>query len=348
MKAFVFRGKEKGGRIEEVPDPALRSGEVLIRVAACGICHTDLHYLDHGVPTGKEPPIVLGHEVTGFVDTLPQGHRGDLKTGDRVLVPSTWPCRLCPNCREGRETICERLVMPGNHADGGFAEYIAVPATECVVLPGSVDLLEASVVADALSTGFHAVRDRGRVRPGDRVVVFGCGGVGLSVVQCAVAAGASVWAVDKRASSLELARSFGATPIDAGGSASVEKEIRNATGGGADIAFEVIGLAATLHQGALSVRRGGRLVSVGYCPEDAPMPLWKVMFYELEIVGSLGCPRNAYAPLLAMIASGKLKIGPLVTNRYPLDGIERGFEALREGKGLRSIVVMDGACKELP
>lgn len=342
MKAFVFHGKEKGGRLEDVPLPAPGPGETLVRVAACGICHTDLHYLDHGVPPGKEPPVILGHEVTGWVESPPQGGANGLKPGSRVLVPSTWACRACPNCREGRETICERLVMPGNHVHGGFAEYIAVPAAECVALPDSIDLREASVVADALSTGFHAVRDRGRVRPGDRVAVFGCGGVGLSVVQCAVAAGAAVWAIDKREASLELARSFGARPIDAGAVPSVEKEIRKATGGGADIAFEVIGLGATLRQGALSLRRGGRLVSVGYCPEDVPMPLWKVMFYELEIVGSLGCPRSAYAPLLDLIGSGRLAVRPLVTNRYPLERIEEGFEALRAGQGLRSVVVMDG------
>ncbi len=342
MLAAVFRGARDGIRLEDVARPSPDAGQAIVKVAACGICHTDLHYLDHGVPTGKPPPVILGHEVTGTVAALGAGKAG-LKEGDRVLVPSTWACRRCRSCRDGRETICENLVMPGNHADGGFAEYLAVPASECVLLPDRIPLEEASVVADALSTAFHAVRDRARVRPGDAVAVFGCGGVGLSVVQCAAAAGADVIAVDVRPEALEWARGLGARRVvNARETPAAEKEVRRLTGGGADIAFEVIGSAKTIAQAFGTLRRGGRFCSVGYCPEEVAIPFSRVMFFEQEIVGSLGCPREAYAPLLGMIAEGRLQVKPLVTGRFPLRRITEGFDALRAGKGLRSIVVMDG------
>lgn len=342
MLAAVFHGTKEGIRVEEVARPSPDAGQAIVKVAACGICHTDLHYLDHGVPTGKAPPVILGHEVTGTIASLGAGKAG-LKEGDRVLVPSTWACRRCRSCREGRETICENLVMPGNHADGGFAEFLAVPAAECVLLPDGIPLQEASVVADALSTAFHAVRDRARVRPGDLVAVFGCGGVGLSVVQCAAAAGADVIAVDVRPEALGWARGLGARRVvNARETLSVEKEIRKLTGGGVDTAFEVIGNPKTLAQAFGTLRRGGRLCSVGYCPEEVALPFSRVMFFEQEIVGSLGCPREAYAPLLGMIADNRLKVSPLVTGRFPLARIGEGFDALRAGKGLRSIVIMDG------
>lgn len=346
MLAAVFRGNGQGLSVEEVPTPRPRQGEALIRVSACGICHTDLHYLDHGVPTAKPPPIILGHEVTGVVMAVEPGEGvPPVREGDRVLVPSTWACRRCRLCRAGRETICEQLVMPGNHVDGGFAEYLRVPAVECVILPRGVPLVEASVVADALSTAFHAVRDRGAVRPGQRAAVFGCGGVGLSIVQCAAAAGARVIAVDVRPSSMELARALGAEAVvDARSVSSVEKEIRRMTGGGVDIAFEAIGHPKTVAQAFASLRRGGRLCAVGYCPEEVALPLSRVMFFEQEIVGSLGCPREAYASLLSLVETGVLKITPLVTGRFPLPRIVDGFDALRRGEGVRSVIVMeDGA-----
>lgn len=339
MRAAVFHGPGTGIRLEDVPDPKAGAGQVVVRVAACGICHTDLHYLDHGVATGKAPPIILGHEITGVIE---EAGADGWRRGDRVLVPSTWACRRCRSCRQGRETLCERLVMPGNHADGGFARLVAVPAAECVRLPETVPIVEASVVADALSTAYHAVADRGRPRPGEWAAVFGCGGVGLSVVQCAVAAGARVIAVDVRERSLALARAFGAAEtIDARSVPSVEKEIRKRTDGGVPLAFEVIGNPRTLAQAFGSLRRGGRLCAVGYCPEEVPVPFSKVMFFEQEILGSLGCPRANYPAVLSLVERGILKAEPLVTARVPLADIGRGLDLLRAGEGLRTVVVMD-------
>jgi D-arabinose 1-dehydrogenase-like Zn-dependent alcohol dehydrogenase len=160
-----------------VPEPVPGAGDVLVRVAGCGLCHTDLHYLDHGVQTFKPPPLILGHEVAGTVVQLGPGVAG-WASGDRVLIPSVLACGHCRYCRAGRENLCATLVMLGNNVDGGLAEYVTAPARELIRLPPSLPLEQACVIADALSTPFHAVRRRGRVRMGDTVAVVGSSAAG--------------------------------------------------------------------------------------------------------------------------------------------------------------------------
>jgi len=195
LRAAIFEGSGKPLEIREVPTPKPGPGEALVRVAGCGMCHTDLHYLDHGVPTFKPPPLILGHEVAGTVAELGEGV-SDRAEGDRVLIPAVLSCGRCRYCRQGRENLCERLVMLGNNIDGGYAEFVLVPASELVPLPDELPLERASVIADAVSTPYHAVKNRGRVQMGDAVAVVGCGGVGLNLVQCAAAAGGRVIAID--------------------------------------------------------------------------------------------------------------------------------------------------------
>jgi D-arabinose 1-dehydrogenase-like Zn-dependent alcohol dehydrogenase len=165
MKAAVFHGAGVGLKIEEIPRPKIGSDQVLVKVAACGVCHTDLHYLEHGVPTFKKPPIVLGHEASGIVEDVGAEVR-TLHEGQRVLIPAVLTCGKCAYCRMGRENICANMTMLGNHIDGAYAEYVAVPAKDLLELPASLPLEEASIIADAISTPYHAVKNRARVRPG--------------------------------------------------------------------------------------------------------------------------------------------------------------------------------------
>ncbi|MHB1406484.1 MAG: zinc-binding dehydrogenase, partial [Desulfitobacteriaceae bacterium] len=195
MKAAVFYGPNQPLKVEEVPMPEIGAGDILVKVAACGLCHTDLHYIDHGVPTFKKPPLILGHEISGTVAEVASDVTS-FKVGDRVLLPAVMSCGVCDNCREGRGNICSSMVMPGNDVDGGYAEYIKAPASNVFHLPDEIPLIEGSIIADAITTPYHAVKNRGKVRPGDTVLVYGCGGVGLNLVQVANAAGASVIAVD--------------------------------------------------------------------------------------------------------------------------------------------------------
>ncbi|MFQ5606636.1 MAG: zinc-binding dehydrogenase [Candidatus Zixiibacteriota bacterium] len=195
MKAAVFHGPNQPLAIEEVPAPTPGPGELLIKVAACGVCHTDLHYIDHGVPTFKKPPLILGHEPSGVVAACGADVSG-FTEGDRVLLPAVLTCGKCYACRTGRENICENNVMLGNNVDGAYAEYIVAPAKDTFHLPGEIPLAEGAIIADAVSTPYHAVTNRANIRPGDSVLVLGCGGVGINLVQVASAVGGSVIAVD--------------------------------------------------------------------------------------------------------------------------------------------------------
>ena len=316
MKAIVFDGRRWS--LEEVPKPRPAAGEALIRVAACGLCHTDLHYLDHGVPTFKPPPLVLGHEATGI----------DVDTGKRVLIPAVLTCGECAMCRSGRGNICLKMKMLGNHIDGAFAEYVAVPARDLLPLPDSLKLEEACIIADAVTTAYHAVVRRAAVAPGDRVAVFGCGGVGLNVVQVAALAGAQVTAIDLDEAKLGVARSLGAA------------EASREAGARFDVAFECIGRPETIQQAQKSVRVGGRIVVVGYCEKPVEISAAKLMFFEQTMMGSLGCNPADFGTVVGLAAAGRLKLAPLLTGRFTMSEFGAALDALRSGTGIRNVVVM--------
>ena len=339
MKAVVFHGTDKGLKIEDIPVPKIDDDQILVDVAACGVCHTDLHYIEHGVPTFKKPPVVLGHEASGIVEEV-GANVTHIKKGQRVLIPAVLTCGRCSACRQGRENICSAMTMLGNHFDGAYAEYVAVPAKDVLDLPESIPLEEASIIADAISTPYHAVKNRAQVKPGDTVVVFGCGGVGVNAIQMASAAGAYVIAVDINERKLGWATEFGAAKtINAEKVERVSKEVKKLTGGGADIALEVIGNPRTIEEAFESVRVGGRLCVVGYTHEKISIVAGKIMFKELEIVGSLGCRPVDYIPLIRMVEQGKIDVKRQVTHRFPLEEIDKAFAVMKEGTSLRSIVI---------
>ncbi len=339
MKAAVFHGPHQVFKVQEVPTPEPGPGQALVRVAACGVCHTDLHYIDHGVPTFKQPPLILGHEASGTVAALGPGVES-WKVGDRVLLPAVVGCGTCAMCRTGRENVCERMVMFGNNVDGAFAEYIVAPAKDLFRLPEEIPLIEGCIIADATTTPFHAVVNRGHVRPGDRVVVFGCGGIGLNLVQIATAVGARVVAVDVVDEKLDWARRLGAAAtVNAKAVERVDKAVRAATGGGADVAFEAIGNPATMEQAFACTTNGGRLVIVGYTNQPMTLNVSRVMYREMEVVGSLGCRAVDYPRVIELARSGRIKVKELVTARFALDDINAAFDTLRRGEGIRSVVV---------
>jgi len=339
MLAAVFQGAGRPLVVSEVPRPVLGPGDALVKVAACGFCHTDLHYLDHGVPTAKAPPLILGHEISGVVAEMGPGSVGR-SVGDRVLVPSVLPCGDCEYCRAGRGNICPHLKMPGNHLDGGFAEYVRIPARDLVPLPPDLDLARSAVIADALTTPYHAVVHRAGVRSGEWVVVVGCGGVGINAVQFAVAAGANVIAVDLRAEKRDAARRLGACEtLDPAEHPDLGREVRKRSGGGADVALEVVGKPETVSLALSTLRRGGRLCVVGYSDAVVPIPLNRLMFFEYTIVGSLGCRPVDYPRVIEMVRRGTVTLDAVVTNTLPLDRIGEAAEDLRNGKGFRTLIV---------
>ena len=329
MRAAVLHPRARTLAVETWPTPEPGAGEIRVKVAACGLCRTDLHYL-HGLATVKAPPLVLGHEVSGTIVAKGTGAE-DFEIGSRVVLPPVLPCGTCELCRRGRGNICARMSMLGNHRDGGFAEFVVVPASCAFPLPPNLPLEESSILSDAGSTAYHAVVNRGRVLPGETVAVIGCGGVGLSVLQMVRAVGAHVIAVDIAAEKLEVAKRLGADEV-LEGSGDTGKALRKMTGGGPDVAFEVVGNPKTIRAAVEGVRTGGRVVVVGYAEADVPMPAGRIMFRELEVRGSLGCPLQEFPPVLALAARGAFNLEAMVTHRYRLEEINEGFDALDHGK----------------
>ncbi len=339
MKAAVLRSAN-GAALEvmEVPTPSPGPGEVLVRVVGCGMCHTDLHYLDHGVKTFKEPPIILGHEAAGTVEKLGDGS-AEVAEGDRVLIPAVLSCGTCRYCRRGRENICDNLVMLGNNIDGAYAEFVVVPASQLISVPASIPLERASIIADAVSTPYHAVKHRGRVQTGDTVAVVGCGGVGLNVVQCATLAGARVVAIDVSEQRLDIARTLGAMEtVNPNEVDRIDKHVRKLTDGGVDVAFEAIGNPKTMRVAYSLLRRGGRLCVIGYSADEVTLSAAKLMYFELEVVGSLGCGAGEYPEIIGLVEAGRLRLDIIVSGCIPLDDINDGFDRLRRGEGVRWVV----------
>lgn len=336
MKAAFFYGAGQPLKIENVPTPEIGPEDALIKIAACGVCHTDLHYLE-GVPTFKKPPLILGHEASGIVTKVGEKVT-NVKENDRVLIPPVLTCGSCYNCRIGRENLCRNIIMIGNSIDGAYAEYTKIPAKDLIKLPTEIPLEEASIISDAMSTPFHALKNRANLRPGDSVVIYGVGGVGLNAVQIAAALGAFVIAVDKVEEKLQHARKLGASETINVDVENPVKAVRRITGGGADVAVEAIGIPEVMRMAYNSVRWGGRLVIVGYSHKDLTISAARLMFREIEVYGSLGCRIVDFPPLIDMVRRGKLKL--LVSNKMPLDQINEALEMLKKGKiKTRAIVI---------
>lgn len=299
-----------------LPDPG--PGEAIVQVLACGLCHTDLGFASGAVPTKHALPLVLGHEVVGTV--VAAGDGAASLEGARVIVPAVLPCGTCAFCRAGRGNACPDQKMPGNDIHGGFATHMLVPAAPLVPLKGtSGDLRDLSVVADAVSTAYQAVRRSG-LEGGDAAIVVGGGGVGGFVVQIARARGARVIVCDVKADRLELMSRHGAEKtVDVSNRTpqEVRKEIAGITRGwgvpslGTRI-FECSGTkpGQVLAFGLLS--RGATLVQVGYTPETVEVRLSNLMAFDATVHGTWGCPPEAYPDVLTLIADGQLAVAPFV------------------------------------
>lgn len=318
MKAIRMIEAGKPLELQRIPIPAAGDGEVLVRVRATGICHSDAHYRAGRSPMGVMP-ITLGHEVAGEVEWV-GAQVTNVKAGDRVCLHYNISCGDCYYCQAGHEQFCTAVKMLGHHVDGGYAEYVAVPARNAIPLPEEISFEEGATLMCASATALHALR-KGRVKDGETVAVFGVGGLGLSAIQLARALGAGeVFAVDIKRDKLELASEYGAIPIDAGRVDAVE-EIRNLTKGkGADVALEMIGLPATMRQTIESLGVLGRAVIVGL--GQAPLevhPYRTLIGYEAEIIGSNDHLLDEL-PLLIDLARRKvLDTAHVVSQTIPLE-----------------------------
>ena len=306
-----------------------------------------MEYIDLGVPTAKKPPIILGHESAGIVSEIGSEVTG-VKPGASVLMGNIISCGVCRYCREGRDNICLNWSMLGNHIDGAYAEYIKVPARNAYPLPAEIPPEEGCIIADAVSTPFHAVKNRSGLKLGDTAAIFGCGGLGMNCIQIASAMGVSVIGIDfnipvvtgSSKTKLEMARELGAVEtIDAQEGKNVVKTIRRLTGGGVDVAFEMIGRPETIRQAHESLRPGGRLVVVGFSPKDASFSAGRSMVKELDIVGSCSC-RSADIPrIIELVRRGRINVKSLITRTFPLSEVHQALDVVRSGESIRTVLI---------
>jgi S-(hydroxymethyl)glutathione dehydrogenase / alcohol dehydrogenase len=356
---------EPGRSVEilEVDLAAPQEGEVLVRIAACGVCHSDLHVVDGQLP---EPlPLVLGHEAAGVVEETGPGVRS-LEPGDHVVLALVPSCGQCEECRRGRPNFCTlgaRMAAEGTLADGtsrlslngrmlhhfnsisSFAAYAVVPESAAVKIRDDVPLDSAALVGCSVLTGYGAVVNTAGVEEGATVAVWGCGGVGANVVQGARLAGASrIVAVDTRAEKLELARELGATDVvQAGEGVDAVAAVNDVTGGGPDYAFEAIGSERAIQEAWKATRAGGTVVVVGIMPRGSSLTIdpWQFMS-EKTLKGTfLGSARiqEDVPRLVDLYHSGALDLDRLVSRKLPLAELPDAFDRLRDGDVVRQVVV---------
>ena len=285
MKAIRLIELGRPLELQEIPIPSAGEEDVLVRIRAAGICHSDAHYRA-GRSTMGNMPITLGHEVAGEV-VWAGAKVTNVKIGERVCLHYNISCGNCYYCRVGNEQFCTTVKMIGHHIDGGYAEYIAIPGRNAIRLPEEISFEEGATLMCASATALHALR-RGRVKEGETVAIFGVGGLGLSAIQLAKALGAvEVYAVDIKLDKLELASEYGAIPVNASRVDAVE-EIRTLTAGrGVDVAIEMIGLPATMKQTIESLGVLGRAVIVGLSQTSLEVhPYQTLIGQEAEVLGS--------------------------------------------------------------
>ncbi|MBC8275662.1 MAG: zinc-binding dehydrogenase [Chloroflexi bacterium] len=346
MKAARLYEAGKPLVIEQVPLPEVNAKDVLVAVKAAGICGTDVHIAIEGTLPVAKSPITLGHEGAGEV-TAVGSEVTQWRVGDRVCIFGTIPCGECYACREGKEALCPKAQILGMYVDGTFAEYIRIPEECLISLPAGIAYPQAAIITDAVSTAYHAVAKRGRLQPGEKVAIFGCGGLGHHGIIFAKLMGAGkIVAVDIVPGMLKRAQQVGADEIVNAAEEDAADKIKHLTGGeGVHLALEFVGRRETVTAALKSLRRGGRAVVVGVGRERVETaPLYVFVGGEYALIGSMGSERNDLADVLSLVDSGKLDLSASVSETMPLEEVNSalGKIAMRTGDPLRIVVLPQG------
>jgi 2-desacetyl-2-hydroxyethyl bacteriochlorophyllide A dehydrogenase len=324
-----------GGKlsIDRVRVPTIADNEVLVDIRASGICHSDINYRNGIAPVAKLP-ITLGHEIAGLVARTGSKVKG-LRNGDRVLVHYVISCGRCSYCKTGCENYCIRYQMIGKDVDGGFAEYVKVPARSILKLPKALPFEQAAIMGCAVPTAYHALR-RGRVRAGDTVVVFGVGGLGLHAVQLArrVFKTGRIIAVDIQDWKLRMARRFGADETVNATDRNVTENIRKITDGKyGDVVVDFVGHTKTIEQAISAVGMGGRMVLVGIGATSVRLSPYRTLIgKEMELVGVDDHLRTELAQLIKLVGTGTIDLSKSVTHTMGLEDINAGLEILESNR----------------
>lgn len=331
MRALVLESFGGPLVLKDVPIPEPGEGQVLIRVQACAPDQLDLTIRDGKFPSAK-PPIILGHEIAGVVEKTGPGVANHAE-GTRVTSTLYLTCGRCRHCRSGRETICEDFIgYLGIHTPGGYAEYTTIPATNLARIPDDLEFPEASILANAVGTPYHALTKRARLRPGEHVLITGAGGgVGLHAVQLARMMGALVMAVDIGAEKLEAARANGADRVaDPGEADFADAALEWTEGRGVDVVLELVG-PATMAGSLKAMGKGARMVIVGsHTGIELSVRPQTMISNEWEILGSRNVTKGELQEVVELVAAKRIK--PIVTEVHPLEEAEAVHARLRERK----------------
>lgn len=343
MRAVLFTEFREPPAVREVADPACPADGVVVRVEATGLCRSDWHGW-----MGHDPDIVVphvpGHELAGVIAEVGTDvHRW--RVGERVTVPFVCACGVCAPCRAGDQQVCDAQFQPGFTHWGSFAELVALHRADInlVRLPDELDFVTAASLGCRFATAHRAVVAQGRVTAGEWVAVHGCGGVGLSAVMIAVAAGANVVAVDVSEAALGAARELGATATVSGLAPDVVGRVVAVTRGGADLSIDALGSAETAFNSIAGLRKRGRHVQVGLMVGNdarAPVPMDLVVARELEILGSHGMAAHDYAAMLSSIVDGRLAPRRLVGRTISLDEAPAALMAMDEPQPIAGMTVI--------
>jgi len=343
MRAVYFEKFREAPRIQQVPDPTPAANGVVIKVQATGLCRSDWHaWMGHD--SDVTLPHVPGHELAGTIAAIGKDVQ-NWKVGDRVTTPFAAACGICPECQSGNHQVCEDQFQPGFTHWGSFAEFVAIDRadTNLVRLPDNMAFATAASLGCRFITSFRAVVDQGRVTPGEWLAVHGCGGVGLSAIMIAASLGANIVAVDRTPEKLALAKSLGATAtVNAAETNDVVGAVREITKGGAHASIDALGHPATCFNSIANLRRRGRHVQVGLMLDDQArpqIPMDRVIAYELEIRGSHGMQAFRYAPMMQMIAAGKLQPQKLIGKEISLEAAPAALAAMDKFEGTGMTVI---------
>jgi S-(hydroxymethyl)glutathione dehydrogenase/alcohol dehydrogenase len=362
-KAAICREINQPVVVEEIEVESPRRHEVMIKLAACGVCHSDYSVTTGTIPF--PPPVVLGHEGAGIVVEVGEGATG-FSVGDAVVSSFVSMCGKCRYCQTGRPQLCDQAAraaftlpdgtvrtkdLQGRPLNvfsgcGVMAEYATLHTDNVVKIDKDIPLDRAALVSCGVMTGVGAVVNTARVEPGSVTVVFGAGGVGLNAIQgCAIAGAAMIVAVDMSDAKLEMARQFGAThTVNAKSEENVVKALRKLTGGGADYAFECVGYGEIAAQAYGCLRKGGTAVVVGVASQkdNTTVRTASLTFEEKTLTGSYfgsARPREDFPRLLALYRNKRLKLDELITRTYSIDEAPQAFADLASGKNARGVIV---------
>lgn len=341
MRAERFYADTKTVAVEDVPIPEPDPGEVLVKVAFCGICHSDLSLINGTFPP-QRPVVTQGHEASGTIARLGPDVTGWAE-GDRVIVAAGRPCTACPNCRRGDVANCLRIQLMAFAYDGAWAEYTVAQAVGLTRVPDNVPLEQAAILADAVSTPFGAVVRTGTVGIGESVGVWGVGGVGTHIVQLARLVGAvPIIAVDIKPEVLDRAVELGADYAFDAGDPGLRDTIAQITGGRMlDVAFDAVGLKSTFEQALDSVGVGGRMVAVGMSDQSPTVgPTAMFGLTQKHVLGHLGYQNVDIETLATLVSRGRLDLSRSISDIVSLEDVRVGIEKLerQEGNPIRILV----------